>query len=48
VAKHQTGIFKASMTIDIADLSKFLDERRSRVGADPTGASGMVLRHPWP
>jgi hypothetical protein len=29
ISKYQTGVFKASMTIDIADLNKFLDERRS-------------------
>jgi hypothetical protein len=28
-AKYQLGAFKASMTIDLADLNKFLDARRS-------------------
>jgi hypothetical protein len=27
--KYQTGAFKASMTIDVTDLNKYLDERRA-------------------
>jgi Protein of unknown function (DUF1488) len=40
-AKYETGAFKASMTIDVTDLNKYLDERRAATPVESSANSDV-------